>query len=75
MKRSSAKARPWRTGPGKQRLRAKLASEARSIERRLKAAVAPNFSGPVLGRANIVYELAERRGVPLTAAWAWSPGW
>ena len=28
----------------------------------MKAAVAPNFSGPVLGRANVVYELAERTG-------------
>ncbi len=42
------------------RLRAKLASEGRSVRRRLKAAVAPNLSGPVLGRANVVYELAER---------------
>ncbi len=49
-------------GPGRprQRLRRKLASEARSVDRRLKAAVVPNFSGPVLGRANVVYELAER---------------
>ena len=34
------------------------------MDRRLQAAVAPNVSGPVLGRANVVYELAERsRGV------------
>jgi hypothetical protein len=34
------------------------------VDRRLQAAVAPNVSGPVLGRANVVYELAERsRGV------------
>jgi DDE family transposase len=44
----------------RRRLRAKLASEGCSVRRRLAAAVAPNFSGPVLGRANIVYELAER---------------
>jgi hypothetical protein len=44
----------------RRRLREKLAREARSAERRLRGAVVPNFSGPVLGRANIVYELAER---------------
>ena len=44
----------------KRRLREKLAREAGSAERRLHEAVAPNFSGPVLGRANIVYEMAER---------------
>lgn len=44
----------------KRRLRDKLAREARSSEQRLRDAVAPNFSGPVLGRANIVYEMAER---------------
>jgi hypothetical protein len=38
--------------------------EASAIDRRLQTALAPNLSGPVLGRANIVYELAERsRGV------------
>ena len=60
MKRSSRKR--GHSGQGrssKQRLRAKLAPEARSLRRRLAAAVAPNLSGPVLGRANIVYELAE----------------
>ena len=44
----------------KRRLRAKLGSDERSLRRRLRAAVALNFSGPVLGRANVVYELAER---------------
>jgi hypothetical protein len=44
----------------RRRLRDKLAREARSAERRLRGAVAPNFGSPVLGRANIVYELAER---------------
>ena len=44
----------------KRRLRRKLAAEARSARRRLEAALAPNFAGPVLGRANISYELAER---------------
>ena len=61
---SSRRSRGGRGRTAKQRLRRKLASEARSVDRRLKAAVVPNFSGPVLGRANIVYELAERsRGV------------
>ena len=65
MKRSSAKdGRGGRARTTKQPLRRKPASEVRSVDRRLKAAVDPNFSGPVLGRANIVYELAERsRGV------------
>ena len=40
--------------------RRRLAAEARSIERRLADAVGPNFDGPLLGRANISYELAER---------------
>jgi hypothetical protein len=44
----------------KRRLRAKLGSEERSLRRRLRAAVTPNCSGPVIGRANVVYELAER---------------
>ena len=61
MKRSSAQdGRGGRARTAKQRRRRKLASEARSLDRRLKAAVVPNFSGPVLGRANVVYELAER---------------
>ena len=42
----------------------RLAREARLVERRLGVAVTPNGAGPVLGRANIVYELAGRaRGV------------
>jgi len=61
MKRSS---RGHRTGgpvrAGRRRLRRRLSTEARSVRRRLEAAVAPNFSGPVLDRANIAYELAER---------------
>ena len=44
----------------KRRLREKLARQARSAERRLRDAVAPNFGGTVIGRANIVYEIAER---------------
>ena len=61
MKRSSARARSGGTGrAAKGYLRAQLASGERSVKRRLKAAVAPNFSGPVLGRANVVYELAGR---------------
>src|ERR1035438_578586 len=44
----------------RQRQRRKLAAEARSVRQRLKSAVAPNFSGPVLGRANIAYELSEK---------------
>lgn len=41
-------------------LRHKLTCEQRVIERRLKDAVAPNPGGPLLGRANIAYELSER---------------
>ncbi|MFN2506941.1 MAG: IS1380 family transposase [Acidimicrobiales bacterium] len=44
----------------KRELRRKLAREQRAIERRLEEAVAPNAAGPVLGRANIAYELSER---------------
>jgi len=44
----------------KRRRREKLAREACSAGRRLRDAVALNLSGPVLGRANIAYELAER---------------
>ena len=61
MKRSAGRAS---TGGGgrasRRRLRAKLSTEARSVARRLAAAVKDNFGGPVLGRANVVYELAER---------------
>jgi len=44
----------------KRELRRHLAREQRGIERRLADAVAPNASGPVLGRANIGYELSGR---------------
>jgi len=44
----------------KRRLRQSLERERWLIRRRLAAAVAPNTAGPVLGRANIVYELACR---------------
>jgi hypothetical protein len=39
---------------------AKLRAEAAGIKRRLERAVVPNVAGPVLGRANIAYELSER---------------
>lgn len=42
------------------RLRRRLERERRQIARRLDEAVVPNSAGPVLGRANIVYELSER---------------
>ena len=44
----------------KRELRRRLAREERAIGRRLAEAVAPNPGGPVLGRANIGYELADR---------------
>jgi hypothetical protein len=44
----------------KRQLRRALERERRQIARRLEDAVVPNFSGPVLGRANISYELSER---------------
>lgn len=44
----------------KRRLRQTLARERRLITRRLEQAVVPNTDGPLLGRANIAYELAER---------------
>jgi len=63
---SSRRGRGGRDRSGGQRLRRRLAREARLVDRRLRAAVAPNLSAPVLGRANVVYELAERaRGVEL----------
>ena len=76
MKRSSAR----RGGGGgdraaRQRRRRKLAAEARRVERRLQAAVAPNCSGPVLGRANIAYEWSEKPkgtahgGMGMVARW------
>ena len=43
-----------------QRRSRRLAAEQRRIERRLQEAVAPNFAGPLLGQANIAYELSER---------------
>src|SRR5664279_4437365 len=39
---------------------AKLRTEATAIKRRLERAVVPNVAGPVLGRANIAYELSAR---------------
>jgi hypothetical protein len=61
MKRSApGSGRGGKARAARRRLRAKLASGERSLRRRLRTAVAPNFSGPVLGRANVVYELAER---------------
>lgn len=48
----------------KRELRRRLAREQRTIGTRLAEAVGPNLAGPVLGRARIGYELAERsRGV------------
>lgn len=48
----------------RRRLSGRLAREQRLVERRLAAAVAGNDSGPVLGRANVVYEMSERsRGI------------
>jgi hypothetical protein len=46
----------------KNRLRraARLRAEQTAIQRRLARAVRPNLTGPVLGRANIAYELSER---------------
>ncbi|MGH3907622.1 MAG: IS1380 family transposase [Pseudonocardiaceae bacterium] len=44
----------------KRELRRRLAREQRVIDRRLDEAVGPNPGGPVLGRANIGYELSER---------------
>src|SRR5487761_1782513 len=41
-------------------LRQTLQRERRQIARRLKDAVAPNEEGPVIGRANIAYEMGER---------------
>ena len=47
-----------------QRRSRRLAAEQRRIERRLQEAVAPNFAGPLLGQANIAYELSTRaRGI------------
>jgi hypothetical protein len=47
-------------GKATRELRRTLAREHKMIERRLADAVVPNPAGPVLGRANIAYELSER---------------
>ena len=44
----------------RRRRTARLRAEATAITRRLQAAVRPNMGGPVLGRANIAYELSQR---------------
>src|SRR5680860_459745 len=44
----------------RRRRTARLRAEAAAIERRLERAVRPNLGAPVLGRANIAYELSER---------------
>ena len=44
----------------KRQLRRTLERERRRIARRLEKAVQPNTGGPLLGRANITYELSER---------------
>jgi hypothetical protein len=44
----------------RRRRTARLRAQAASIKRRLQRAVRPNVTGPVLGRANIAYELSER---------------
>jgi hypothetical protein len=44
----------------RRRRAAQLRAEATAIERRLERAVRPNVTGPVLGRANIAYELSAR---------------
>ena len=57
---SHGRGRSGRDRAARQRLRTRLAGEAGMVVRRLAAAVALNVSGPVLGRAKVVYELAER---------------
>jgi hypothetical protein len=44
----------------RRRRAARLGAETTAIGRRLERAVRPNMSGPVLGRANVHYELSER---------------
>jgi hypothetical protein len=44
----------------RRRRTARLRAEQTAIERRLARAVRPNMRGPVLGRANIAYQLSER---------------
>ena len=61
---SSGRGRGGRDGAGRRRLARRLAREEQLIGRRLEAAVGPNDWGPVLGRANVVYEMSERsRGI------------
>jgi len=60
MKVSSSSRRSGGASGARKRRSDKIASEARSLRRRLERAVGPNLDGPVLGRANIAYELAER---------------
>jgi hypothetical protein len=44
----------------RRRRTARLRAEQTAIQRRLERAVVPNVTGPVLGRANIAYELSAR---------------
>jgi hypothetical protein len=61
---SARRGRGERGRAARRRLSRRLVREEQLIGRRLEAAVAPNDSGPVLGRANVAYELSERsRGV------------
>jgi hypothetical protein len=46
--------------PNRRTRAARLRAEATAIQRRLKRAVRPNLNAPVLGRANIAYELSAR---------------
>jgi len=48
------------TGRAKRQLRSRLERERRRVRRQHRDAVVPNFDGPLLGRANVVYELSER---------------
>ncbi len=47
-------------GKNRRKRSARLRAEAAGIEWRLERAVVPNRTGPVLGRANIAYELSAR---------------
>ncbi len=44
----------------KKKIRQKIAAQKRKVEQQLADAVMPNFSGPVLGKTKVHYELAER---------------
>lgn len=57
---SSRRGRGERGRAARRQLSRRLAREQRLIGRRLEAAVAPNDWGPVLGRANVVYEMSGR---------------